>query len=94
MTAYGVPEADVARVLRIDDKTLRKHYRDELDTGAIKATAKVAEFPVPEGHDRGPAMRHRGDLLAQDPRSLEGEHSGSAERRTTADRQLARWRGG
>jgi hypothetical protein len=44
MAAYGVPELDVARVLGIDPKTLRKHYRDELDTGHIKATAKVAEF--------------------------------------------------
>jgi hypothetical protein len=43
MAAYGVPEAAVARVLDIDPKTLRKHYRDELDTGQIKATAKVAE---------------------------------------------------
>ena len=24
-------------------KTLRKHYRDELDTGQVKASAKVAE---------------------------------------------------
>ncbi|MDQ1249754.1 MAG: hypothetical protein QG597_4130 [Actinomycetota bacterium] len=44
MAAYGVPERDIARVLGIDPKTLRKHYRDELDTGSIKATAKVAEF--------------------------------------------------
>ena len=44
MSAYGVPEADVARVIGIDPKTLRKHYRTELDTGAVKATAKVAEF--------------------------------------------------
>ena len=43
MAAYGVPESVVARVLAIDPKTLRKHYRDELDTGQIKATAKVAE---------------------------------------------------
>ena len=43
MAAYGVPELAVARVLAIDPKTLRKHYRDELDTGQIKATAKVAE---------------------------------------------------
>ena len=43
MAAYGVPEVDVARVLAIDPKTLRKHYREELDTGQIKATAKVAE---------------------------------------------------
>lgn len=44
MAAYGVPEVDIARVLGIDPKTLRKHYREELDTSGIKATAKVAEF--------------------------------------------------
>ena len=43
MTAYGIPEADIARVLAIDPKTLRKHYREELDTGAIKANSKMAE---------------------------------------------------
>jgi hypothetical protein len=37
-----VSELDIARVVGIDPKTLRKHYREELDTGAIKATAKVA----------------------------------------------------
>ena len=40
---YGVSEADIARVLGIDPKTLRKHYREELDTGHIVANAKVAE---------------------------------------------------
>ena len=43
MAAYGVPEIDIARVLHIDPKTLRKHYRDELDSGHVKANAKVAE---------------------------------------------------
>ena len=43
MAGYGIPETDIARVLGIDPKTLRKHYRDELDTGHIKANAKVAE---------------------------------------------------
>ena len=43
MAGYGIPEADIATVLEIDPKTLRKHYREELDTGQIKATAKVAE---------------------------------------------------
>ena len=43
MAAYGVPEADIARVLAIDPKTLRKHYRDEFDPGAIKASSRVAE---------------------------------------------------
>lgn len=54
MTAYGVPESDVARVLGIDPKTLRKHYRNELDTGAIKATAKVAEFLFRKATTEGP----------------------------------------
>ena len=43
MAGYGVAETDIARVVGIDPKTLRRHYRDELDTGHIKATAKVAE---------------------------------------------------
>ncbi len=43
MAGYGVPEHAISRVLAIDPKTLRKHYRDELDTGQVKATAKVAE---------------------------------------------------
>lgn len=43
LAAYGVPEHDIARVVGIDPKTLRTHYRDELDLGATKATAKVAE---------------------------------------------------
>ena len=37
LAGYGVPE------LGIDPKTLRKHYREELDFGHTKANAKVAE---------------------------------------------------
>jgi hypothetical protein len=44
MAAYGIPEIDVARVIGIDPKTLRKHYRDELDLGETKANAQVAGF--------------------------------------------------
>ena len=42
MAAYGIPETDIAIVLDIDPKTLRKHYRHELSKGSIKAntTAK------------------------------------------------------
>jgi len=40
-TAVGTPQIDVARVLNIDVKTLRKHYREELDTAATKANANV-----------------------------------------------------
>src|SRR5215204_3893057 len=43
MAGFGVPEADIAKVVKVDPKTLRKHYREELDTGHVKANAKVAE---------------------------------------------------
>ena len=54
MAAYGVPEADVARVLNIDPKTLRKHYRDELDTGSIKANSRIAESLYKKATGEGP----------------------------------------
>jgi hypothetical protein len=44
MAAYGIPEADISRVMRLDPKTLRKHYREELDLGESKANAQVAGF--------------------------------------------------
>jgi hypothetical protein len=44
LAAYGIPEIDISRVVGIDPKTLRKHYRDELDMGETKANAQVAGF--------------------------------------------------
>lgn len=44
MAAYGIPETDISRVVGVDAKTLRKHYRDELDLGETKANAQVAGF--------------------------------------------------
>jgi hypothetical protein len=44
MAAYGIPEEDIARVVGIDPKTLRKHYREEIDLGSVKANAQVAGF--------------------------------------------------
>ena len=43
MSGYGVPHDDIATMLRLDPKTLRKHFRDELDRGSIEATAKVGQ---------------------------------------------------
>src|SRR5262245_45105995 len=42
MAGYGIPKTDIAAVVGIATKTLRKHFRIELDTGHIKANAKVA----------------------------------------------------
>ena len=44
MAAYGIPETDISRVVGVDAKTLRKHYREELDLGETKANAQVAGF--------------------------------------------------
>jgi len=43
MCAVGIPQESIALVVRdgIDDKTLRKHFRRELDTAKVKANAKV-----------------------------------------------------
>lgn len=42
MAAVGMREDDIAKVIGCSPVSLRKHYREELDTGHIKATAKVA----------------------------------------------------
>jgi hypothetical protein len=43
LAGYGVPEAEIAGMVGVDPKTLRKHYRHELAFGHTKANAKVAE---------------------------------------------------
>ena len=42
LSGYGVPHEDIATHMDMDAKTLRKHYRRELDRGTIEANAKVA----------------------------------------------------
>ena len=44
LCAYGVPQEEIAVYIGIDAKTLRKHYRPELDAAKIKANAKVRRF--------------------------------------------------
>ena len=43
MVGYGIQQTEISAVIGIAPKTLRKHYRNELDTGAVKANARVAE---------------------------------------------------
>lgn len=42
MAGCGMPQESIARALGIDSKTLRKHFRRELDCSADKADAQVA----------------------------------------------------
>jgi hypothetical protein len=41
MAAIGIPHKDIARVIDIDDDTLRQYYRDELDKAHIMANSQV-----------------------------------------------------
>jgi hypothetical protein len=50
LTGYGIPHEEICRLVinprtgrPIDDKTLRRHFRCELETGYVKANAKVAQ---------------------------------------------------
>lgn len=41
LASEGVPQAQICRILAIDPKTARKHYRRELDIGAAKLEAAL-----------------------------------------------------
>tara|TARA_R100000306_G_scaffold61305_1_gene63478 strand:- start:829 stop:1188 length:360 start_codon:yes stop_codon:yes gene_type:complete len=43
MSAYGIPQEEIAVVVAVDRKTLAKHYARELAEATAKANAKVAE---------------------------------------------------
>lgn len=41
LVAFGIPQDDIAAYVDIDPKTLREHYRLELNSGRVRANAKV-----------------------------------------------------
>jgi hypothetical protein len=43
MAAFGVPQDAIGAHLELDAKTLRKHFRKELDRGMVEANVKVAQ---------------------------------------------------
>lgn len=49
----GLPHEQIGALIGIDDKTLRKHYRQELDVGKAKASAQIAKtlFNKAQGGD-------------------------------------------
>ena len=52
MVGLGIPEAEICGLIRnangkpIDEKTLRKHFRGEITTGASKVKFMVGQFMV------------------------------------------------
>lgn len=43
LSAFGITEAEIARYIGIDPKTLRKHYRESLQKGVTKANIVAAK---------------------------------------------------
>ena len=44
LRSYGVPIKEVASYIGMDDKTMYKYYRAELEQSAMKANANVGKF--------------------------------------------------
>src|SRR5450755_4415722 len=44
LSAFGVSQDDVAKIVECSPKTLRKHFRRELDRGAAEANAAIAGY--------------------------------------------------
>ena len=42
-SGLGLPHEQIAILVGIDEKTLRKHYRTELDIGRAKANSQIAK---------------------------------------------------
>jgi hypothetical protein len=59
MVAAGIPQERIANVLEIDQETLAKHYRRELDTASSDANSQVAgslfRRAIDENHPQGTA---------------------------------------
>lgn len=43
MAGLGTPQASIATAMQMDLKTLKKHFREELDSGVTEANATVAQ---------------------------------------------------
>src|SRR5215471_20580451 len=44
LAGRGVRQEDIAKIVECDAKTLRKHFRSDLDRGMAEANAKVAGY--------------------------------------------------
>jgi hypothetical protein len=86
MAAYGVQ--DIGRVLSIDPKTLRKHYREELDVGGTKANAQVAGYL--SNAAKGGNVIHGTDILVEDPGALARSPAGAAAFRLDREKRSRR----
>lgn len=102
LTAFGIAQEDVAKFIKgkngepITERTLRKYFRAELDSGEVKANVKVAKglfknaTTPTESHPGGNPtsqifwLKTRGGWKeAPKPIELTGQNGGPVEQRTT-----------
>jgi DNA-binding XRE family transcriptional regulator len=57
MSAFGIPQNDIAKYIGISKPTLHAHYRDELDRGMLEANMKIAQtlYSIATGTPGDPA---------------------------------------
>ena len=53
LASFGVRHDEIATYIDVDPKTLRKHYRRELDTATIRANAAMARRLYSAGMEEG-----------------------------------------
>jgi DNA-binding XRE family transcriptional regulator len=54
LASFGVPQEDIASVVGVDKKTLRKYFREDLDNAMVKANAMVAQSLYNKAIGSGP----------------------------------------
>ena len=52
MSAMGIPDYDIAKVMKLSPPTLRKYFYEELETGHIQANAQVAQSLFKQATDK------------------------------------------
>ena len=52
MSAMGIPDYDIAKVMQMSGPTLRKYFYEELDVGHIQANAQVAQSLFKQATDK------------------------------------------
>lgn len=58
LAGFGVKHEDIALYLGIDEKTLRKYFKDELKSGSVRANAVIAKtlYNLAKGGDARSCM--------------------------------------
>lgn len=63
LSGYGLQQPEIARLIGISDKTLRKVYRDELDDGDALAKAQIGRSIFDQAVGREAKFDDRGNMV-------------------------------